>query len=157
MNPIAHGAPRSGSRSDATGLVETVIATMAALEKVLVEETNLLKAGKVRSALDHEGRKAELSGAYLKGLEAIKANALALARFAPESVAKLRREHARFSTVVDLNQTVLMTVRAVSEGLMRGLASETAPRTTATGYGPASLAGRRVTPAANPLAVSKQI
>ncbi len=157
MNQSAPSSPRIGSRGDATGLVDTVIATMNALEKVLGEETNLLKSGKIRSALDHEARKAELSGAYLKGLEAIKANALALARFAPESVAKLRQEHARFSQVVDLNQTVLMTVRAVSEGLMRGLASETAPRATATGYGPASLTGRRAPQSANPLAVSKQI
>lgn len=157
MNQTMPGNPRIVSRGDATSLVETVIATMKALEKVLAEETGLLKAGKVRSALDHETRKAELSGAYLKGLETIKANALALARFAPESVAKLRQEHARFAGVVDLNQTVLMTVRAVSEGLMRGLASETAPRATAAGYGPPSLTGRKTPQSANPLAVSKQV
>lgn len=122
--------------TEAKGLIPAVMSAMESLERLLAEETVLLKAGKVTEGLAHEARKAELAGAYMQGLEAIKANALFLSRVAPEQIAALKAAHGRFSAAVDLNQTVIATARAVSEGLLRTLASEAQSGTKASGYGP---------------------
>ena len=61
---------------------------------------------------------------YLRGLEAVKANAVALARFAPEAVDGLRAAHAGFGRTVEENRIVLATARAVSEGLIKSLSEE---------------------------------
>jgi hypothetical protein len=112
------------SREDAQRLVGDVTATMAALETVLEAETTHLRAGRLRDGLAGADRKGELAGAYMRGLEACKANAIALARFAPDEVDTLKAAHTGFQRVVERNQVVLATARAVSEGLVRSLADE---------------------------------
>lgn len=156
-------APAAGRREldpvEAKGLIPAVMAAMESLERLLAEETVLLKAGHVAEGLAHEARKAELAGAYMQGLEAIKANALFLSRVAPEQIAALKAAHGRFAAALDLNQTVIATARAVSEGLLRTLASEAGNSAKAAGYGPPGKAGevaRTGTPASS-LVMSKKI
>jgi hypothetical protein len=112
------------SRDDAERLVFNVTAAMAALERVLETETEHLQAGRIRDGLAEEARKTDLAGAYLRGLEACKSNAVALARFVPEHIETLKLAHSGFRRAVDRNQAVIATARAVSEGLVRGLAEE---------------------------------
>ena len=83
-------AARILSRDDAERLVASVLATMADLEKVLAHETAHVRVGRVRDGLAEEAKKSELASAYLRGLEAVKANAVALARFAPEAIERLK-------------------------------------------------------------------
>lgn len=144
---------------EAKGLIPAVMAAMESLERLLAEETVLLKSGRVAEGLAHEARKAELAGAYMQGLEAIKANALFLSRVAPEQVVALKAAHGRFSAAVDLNQTVIATARAVSEGLLRTLAAETGSGTKASGYSPPGQApaSARNAPAGGSLVMSKKI
>jgi hypothetical protein len=108
------------SRDDAERLVFNVTAAMAALERVLETETERLQV----LGLAEEARKTDLAGAYLRGLEACKSNAVALARFVPEHIETLKLAHSGFRRAVDRNQAVIATARAVSEGLVRGLAEE---------------------------------
>src|SRR5829696_2557641 len=78
------GAPqRVTSRPDAERLVAAVLATLGALESTLADETALVRVGKIRDGLAQEERKSELAARYLRELEGVKANAVALARFAP--------------------------------------------------------------------------
>ncbi|MFE1601297.1 hypothetical protein [Methylobacterium sp. ID0610] len=130
--------PRPEPVADAAGaerLVAETLRRMEELEGVLEHESAHIRAGRLREGLADEARKAALAGAYLQGLETVKANAVALARFAPAGVAALREAHRRFAAIVETNQTVLATARAVSESLMKSLSSELARAAQPQGYG----------------------
>ncbi len=148
--------PRVNGAREAIELAGGVMDTMRLLARVLDEETGLLRAGKISAALALEQRKGELAGAYMRGLEAIKANALAIARHAPDTMTELKDAHEAFSQTIALNHAVLATAHAVSEGIVRGLASEAASAPRAAGYGPGP-APRATGPAVQAIAVSRKL
>jgi hypothetical protein len=149
-------ATRILGRDDAERLVGSVLATMGELEKVLANETAHIRVGRIRDGLAEEARKSELASAYMRGLETVKANAIALARFAPDALEKLKAAHAAFGRAVETNQTVLATARAVSESLMKGVAEEMNRLSRPQGYGPAGPQAAR--PAkSEPLVISKSL
>lgn len=129
--------PRVTTREAAAALVDEVRAVMRELDKILEVETAHLRAGRIRDGLAQEERKGALTSRYIVGLEALKANAIALARFAPEALERLKQEHGAFSLTIETNRIVLATARSVSESLVRSLSSELESRTRTTGYGPA--------------------
>jgi hypothetical protein len=128
------GRVRVGSAGEARELVETVMATLMSLAHVIGEETQLMRDGQIAAALDREGRKSELAGSYMRGLEVIKANAVALARFVPEDVQRLKGAHSEFSELLETNQAVLATARAVSETIVRDLARDAGRTAQPQGY-----------------------
>jgi hypothetical protein len=142
---------------EAERLVGAILATMAALEKLLDDETDLMRKGRIADALASERRKNELTGTYLRQLETLKANAIALARFAPGALESLKASHKRFAGVIETNQAVLATARAVSEGLIRSLSEEVDAKSRPSTYG----GNRQMTttsgPAASPLVISKRL
>lgn len=130
---------RLTDRPAALGFVQGLLATMGELEGVLTRESEGVRAGRIAQALADSAPKSELASAYMNGLEAAKANAIALARFAPEGLEALKAAQHRFAAVVETNQQVLATARAVSEGLVKSLAEEVAKTRTPTVYGRPSL------------------
>jgi hypothetical protein len=91
-------------------------------------------------------------------LQAIKANAVALARFAPDALERLRQEHGRFGRVVQTNQTVLATARAVTESLIKTIADDLARATRPQVYGASgTMAGDSRRGRGEPLIVSKRM
>ena len=146
---------RIAGQADAEAFAGSVIATVALLERVLGEETALLKASRIRDASGLAQAKTDAARNYVHALEAVKDNGVALARWAPAAVARLKQAQAKLTAAVELNLTVLATARSVSEGIMRTLAREVeAPRTLTT-YG---AGGRGSTPArasTPPLVVSR--
>lgn len=132
-------AARVATRDEAERLVGRVLATMGDLEAVLERETAHLRAGRIRDGLAEEVQKTELAAAYMQGLEAVKANAIALARFTPASLDRLKGAHARFGQVIQANQMVLATARAVSESLVKGISDEMSRGARPQGYAPAGL------------------
>ncbi|MEN5081044.1 hypothetical protein ABE438_01030 [Bosea sp. TWI1241] len=151
--------PRVGTAAEANGLIEAVLETLGALSHLVGEETALVKAGRLGEAMEREPRKAELAGVYMKGVEQIKLNAVALARFVPEKIRRLKEAHLAFQGLIEINQTVLATARAVSETIVRDLAGEANRPMRAAGYGPAATVGAGVfaRPNAGPLMVSKSL
>ncbi|GJE60575.1 hypothetical protein [Methylobacterium trifolii] len=131
-NPVA-------DRASAEALVVSVAATMEALEALLARESAHIRAGRLREGLSESEDKAALAGAYLQGLETAKANAVALARFTPQGVERLRAAHRRFTGAVETNQMVLATARTVSEGLIKALADDIGRARAPTVYGSPSL------------------
>jgi hypothetical protein len=129
------------TREEAEDFLASFTATMSELQAVLEHETEELTAGRIRSALSQEERKGKLAAGYLRGLELARSNAVALARFAPGAVGRLKEAHGGFRASLDRNQAVLATAKAVSEGLVKGVADEMAKRTRPSGYG-AAAAGR---------------
>ncbi|MDV2984815.1 UNVERIFIED_CONTAM: hypothetical protein Q9R58_10895 [Methylobacteriaceae bacterium AG10] len=126
---------RLTDRAAALGFVQSLLATMGELESVLARESEGVRAGRIAQALAESTPKSELASAYMNGLEAAKANAIALARFAPEGLEALKAAQHRFAAVVETNQQVLATARAVSEGLVKALAEEVAKTRTPSVYG----------------------
>jgi hypothetical protein len=148
---------RVQTRDQALRLVEGVLATMTELEGVLEHETAHVRRGALREGLSQEGRKTELASAYLRGLEAVKGNAIVLARLAPEALDRLRALHQRFAEVLRVNHTVLATARAVSESLVKSLAEEVGRASRPANYAPPARGPSRVPAAAAPLIVSKSL
>jgi capsid protein len=150
--------PRVASKADAEALTADVLACLADLERVLEAETAHVRAGRVREGLADEARKGELSARYVRGLETLKSNAVALARFAPDRLDALKSAHARFAKVVEANQVVLATARAVSESLVKGIAEELGRGQRAQGYAPAGYgAPQPRSPQGEPLVVSRSL
>jgi len=143
------------SPQDAEQLAERLIALMAALEDIVGRETDLLRAARLREATDLAQRKSEAARDYVHGLEALKTNAIALARWAPGSVDRLRKAQARLSDALAVNMTVLATARSVSEGIVRSLATEIAAPRTLTTYGAGRAPAQR--PAATSLMISRSL
>ena len=115
---------RVADRVTAEALVAGVLGNMAALEAVLAEEATHVRAGRLREGIAVSEPKAALAAAYMQGLEVAKANAVALKRFHPEGVERLRAAHRQFTAAVEANQTVLDSARTVSESLIKSLAEE---------------------------------
>ena len=133
--PGAAAAPRILDRAGAEDFVAGLLATMRDLEAALARESEGVRAGRLADALSGAEAKAALASAYMNGLEAAKANAIALARFAPSGIEALKTAHRRFAGVVEANQAVLATARSVSEGLVKTLAEEIGRARTPTVYG----------------------
>lgn len=151
--------PRVASALEAQALIEAVLETLAALSHVVGEETELVRAGRLPDAMEREQRKTELAGIYMRGVEQVKLNAVALARFVPEQVKRLKGAHLSFQDLIETNQIVLATARAVSESIVRDLAGEANKPMRAAGYGPAAAAGNAAyaRPNSGPLVVSRRL
>jgi hypothetical protein len=147
---------RVTSRHDAEGLAAAVLATLGALESTLTAETALVRAGRIRDGLAQEERKNELAARYLRQLEGVKANAVALARFAPDAVERLKTAHAGFGRTVETNRMVLATARAVSEGLIKTVSDELDRASRPASYGPSASAPARAA-RAGPLVLSRSL
>jgi hypothetical protein len=147
-------AMRITGRTEAEQLVSGVLTTMTDLEALLEAETAHIRVGRFREGLSQELRKNELASSYIQGLEAIKANTIALARFAPDALEQLKAAHVRFRQALDANQVVLATARAISESLVKGIADEMNRHARPQGYAPAGYAPRRPQ-TSEPLVVSR--
>lgn len=110
--------PRVAGAADARALIEAVLEALGALSHLVGEETELVRAGRLPEAMQREPRKTELAGIYMRGVEQVKLNAVALARFAPELVKRLKDAHLAFQLLIETNQIVLATARAVSESVL---------------------------------------
>ena len=151
--------PRVAGAADARALIEAVLEALGALSHLVGEETELVRAGRLPEAMQREPRKTELAGIYMRGVEQVKLNAVALARFAPEPVKRLKEAHLAFQMLIETNQIVLATARAVSESVIRDLASDANKPMRAAGYGPAASvgAGLYARPNSGPLVVSRRL
>lgn len=114
--------PRVTNAEDAAKLVDAALAALDALEPLVMEETRLFKAGKVREALGMAMTKNTAAQYYTRCLEVLKGNAIAIGRFQPERLDELKERHGGFSAAMALNLAVVSTARTVSEGLLRDLA-----------------------------------
>ncbi len=128
-------ALRLTDRAGAQTFVQGLLTVMRDLEAALARESEGVRAGRIAEAMTGTPAKAELAAAYMTGLEAAKANAIALARFAPDGLEALKAAQTRFAAVLEVNQQVLATARTVSEGLIKALAEEVAKTRTASVYG----------------------
>jgi hypothetical protein len=96
------------------------------LNAILEEETTLVRAGRLSETGRLNATKAELARRYAADAAQVRANSAFISHHAQRKLAELRKRHDRFQGRLELNLTVLATAHAVSEGIIRGVASEMA-------------------------------
>lgn len=149
-------APAS-TPADARRLADGLMRIMASLLDIVEQETELVRAGKVREAIALENQKGEASRDYMRAVSEIKHSTDYLKRSTPDLLATLHRHHDTFRAMLQVNLTVLATAHAVSEGIIRGVNGEMQRRRNPQGY---TAAGQRAAPNhryAAPLTVSRSL
>jgi hypothetical protein len=155
-NPT-HAPSRVITAAEAEGIAQAALDALDELEPLIAEETGELRDGRVRQALSLQPAKAEAAARYQRALQDLKANAIALGRYMPPSLALLRKRHETFAELMQLNMAVLGTTRTVSESLIRELAAEVGQGRQPQGYGARGQQTGAYRPQATPLAVSKKL
>src|SRR5947209_20120836 len=103
--PIATAATASEARK----LAEDLMDVMSALLGVIERETELVRAGKLREAMQFEPKKTELSRRYVSAVGHLKASHKYLTQSAPEVLTALHRHHDTFRAMLQINLTVAET------------------------------------------------
>jgi hypothetical protein len=155
----AKPAPRPPvtTAQEARKLAEETMEVMSKLLGVVEQETELVRAGKVREAMQLEQQKTALTGRYLTAVETLRVAQTHLKQVAPDLLASLKRHHETFRAMLQINLTVLATAHAVSEGIVRGVNAEVQRRNMPNAY---TAAGQRAAPSprqVRPLAVSRSL
>ncbi|WP_136626131.1 hypothetical protein [Bradyrhizobium macuxiense] len=149
--------PAMTTPPDVARLAKELMDVMSALLGVVEQETELVRAGKVREGMRLETQKSDLSRRYMIAVEHLKSMQKMLSQTEPELLAALRRHHETFRAMLQVNLTVLATAHAVSEGIVRGVNAEVQRRNVPNTY---TAAGRRAAPGPRnmtPLAVSRSL
>jgi len=143
--------------AEARKLAEETLDVMSKLLALVEKETALVRAGKLREAMQLEAQKTELSRCYAIAVESFRVAQEHLTQITPDLLASLRRHHETFRAMLQINLTVLATAHAVSEGIIRGVNAEVQRRNMPNTY---TAAGQRAAPGprhVTPLAVSRSL
>ena len=155
--PATTTQPSIASPADARKLADALMKIMDELLKLIEQETALVRAGKVREAMQLDAAKTDLSRRYVSAIAGLRANQRYMAQVTPDLLAALHRHHDTFRAMLQVNLTVLATAHAVSEGIIRGVNGEMQRRaapSTYTAAGQRSTAGTRH---AAPLTLSRTL
>jgi len=142
---------------DAQAAVKQFASTIGALLSLVEQETSLVRTGRTRQAVLLEPQKNDLARAYMKDSARISANRRTLARHIPNELRILADLHRELQARLKTNMTVLATAHAVSEDIIRGVASEMQRKASPSTYGAAGRATQPSPRTAQPLAVSRSI
>jgi hypothetical protein len=145
------------TQADVRRLAAELVDVMDALLKVVEQETELVRAGKIADGMALDIRKTELSRHYVGIVSTLKANRDYLKSTSPDLLATLHRHHDVFRAMLQMNLTVLATAHAVSEGIVRGVNAEMQRRNIPQTY---TANGQRAAPSPRhftPLAVSRSL
>jgi hypothetical protein len=149
--------PPIANAADAEQEIVRLMDVMDTLLKVVEEETNLVRAGRLATAAKLQQAKTDLARLYVTAVGRLKASQDFLRQAVPDSIAALHRRHDAFRSLLQLNLTVLATAHAVSEGIIRGVSGELARKAGPQTYG----ASGRPTPTARssyqPIALSRTL
>lgn len=156
MNPAPNSAPIA-SVSEAERAIANLNAIMDRLVTTVEQETERLRAGKLRDAVELDEAKVELARAYAAETGRVKAAKDMIAKSLPESLEQLRKRHDAFRALLQTNLTVLATAHAVSEGIIRGVSGELARKQAPSTYGESGRANKPGPKASLPLAVSRSL
>lgn len=155
----AHNAvtPAASSLDSGRALIGALCEAMDHLVALVEQETALVRAGKLREASALEAEKSEIAGRYRADGVALKAMLPELARQAPDLLDLLRRRHDSFRALLQINLTVLATVHAVSESVVRGVAGEIARKSAPRTYGANGQACAPARAQSAPISVSRTL
>lgn len=136
-------------------IASDLTAAMDEIVRIVEQETELVRAGRLAEATRLQPAKSELANRYYAGTSRLTAMMPALKTAQPQLVADLKRRHDEFRALLQINLTVLATAHAVSEGIMRGVSDELARKAAPSTYGASGRTNAPGASAAQPLAVSR--
>jgi hypothetical protein len=149
--------PVVATSDEANRLAGRLIDSMNSLLKLVEQETELVRGGKIADAVKLDARKSELSRDYVATIGDLKHNRAFFAKSTPELLKTLHRHHDAFRAMLQVNLTVLATAHAVSENIVRGVNAEMQRRSMPNTY---TAAGRQTAPSPRqtaPLSVSRSL
>jgi hypothetical protein len=158
--PIAQpimSPPPITTAAQAEQLTAHFIEVMDGLVAVVQQETELVRAGRLRAASELVAAKSELARLYVADTLLLRASHGALQKIVPALLADIRLRHDAFRALLQTNLTVLATAHAVSEGIVRGVSEEIASRSVPQTYGRSGRTNAPYRNAAPPLAVSRML
>jgi hypothetical protein len=145
------------SQGEAQDVIAHLGDVMDALVATVEEETQLVRAGRLRDAGKLQEPKGDLARLYATDVLRLKANRRFLAQTAPDALAALQRRHDSFRALLQINLTVLATAHAVSEGIIRGVSGELQRKATPQTYGASGRACMPGRKSVEPMAVSRSL
>jgi hypothetical protein len=149
--PVA-AARRIDTIAEGEQLITRLAGVLEGLLAIVEQETELTRQGRIAQVAELAEKKAELARLYYAATEQVKANAAFLKAKLPARMSELKLQHDMFGSLLQINLTVLATVHAVSEGIIRGVAGEMARKAAPQTYGmsgrPASVAPTMSNPVA---------
>ncbi len=145
------------TEAEARAVTAEIEKLMTELCGIVEEETALVRGGRLTTAAKVAQRKTELARAFMDHAARLRASTRFLAAATPNLLDTLRQQHEQFRARLQINLTVLATARAVSEGILRGVATELQKRSTPTTYGSTGRAYAPPRRAAAPIAVSRSL
>jgi hypothetical protein len=143
--------------NEAERAIENLNVIMDRLSATVEQETERVRAGRLRDAVAPDEAKVELARAYAAESERVKAAKDIIAPALPEALERLRRRHDAFRALLQKNLTVLATAHAVSEGIIRGVSGELARKRAPSTYGASGRANPPGSKTSQPLAVSRTL
>jgi hypothetical protein len=149
--------PSISNPAEARKLADALMRTMDELLKLIEQETALVRAGKVREAMQLDPTKTDLSRRYVSAIAGLRANQRYMSQATPDLLTALHRHHDTFRAMLQVNLTVLATAHAVSEGIIRGVNGEMQRKAVPSTY---TAAGQRNTAGTNraaPLTLSRTL
>jgi hypothetical protein len=130
-------------------------ATMDDIVRIVEQETELVRAGRLAEASGLQAAKTDLANRYYAGTSRLKTMLPELSATRSQAVAELKRRHEQFHALLQINLTVLATAHAVSEGIMRGVSDALSRKAAPSTYGASGRTNAPGASAAQPLAVSR--
>ncbi len=127
--------PPVRTRDEAEALIDLLEARLNSVEAVIREETDHLATARLADAFALHERKALEVRSYERGLSAFRDNSIALARFKPSGLDRIKMRQGALQASLEANLRTLQTLRTVSENLLRGVASEVAATRSLSTYG----------------------
>ena len=145
------------SPAAAQKLASHMIDVMNALLKTVEQETELVRGGRVRDAMQLEEQKSDLSRRYVTAIGFLRSNQPYMAQNTPDLLKALHRHHDTFRAMLQINLTVLATAHAVSEGIVRGVNREMQKRAAPSTYNASGNRNAQGTRHAAPLTLSRSL
>jgi hypothetical protein len=157
VSPAAAPARRIDTVAEGEQLIDVVAGLLEALLAVVEEETALVRQGRLAQVAELGDKKAKLAAAYYGATGRLKANSAFLKATLPARMNELKLRHDLFRSLLQINLTVLATVHAVSEGIVRGVAGEMAKKAAPQTYGMSGRPSSVAPTASNPVAVLRTL
>ncbi len=145
------------SVSEAEHAIANLNTIMDRLVETVEEETARVRAGRLHKAVELDEAKLELARLYAAEIERVAGAKGTIAQSLPEALDLLRARHDKFQALLQTNLTVLATVHAVSEGIIRGVSGEMARKQAPSTYGASGRANTPAAKASQPLALSRTL
>ena len=127
--------PTVRSLEEAETLCALLESKLDDLEAVIREETDHLATARRADAFALHERKVLEVNSYERGLKIFRDNSVALARFKPTQLERIKMRQGSLQSTLEANLKTLQTLRTVSETILRGVASEVTANRTLSTYG----------------------